>query len=397
MAIEWNQDLFKLQSSIIDGISGSVFQPAYSCPGERCSWPNFTTLGVCGDFLNLTDRVKVECVGSFDDQQNCSYQFPTDIPINSSESTPFVLNVSYAEQVTHGSKPTTIFASRGDSGGSPGSSDGFTGIEAAVLFAIKMTYDSRVTFTDAPQTEAYYSTWYWCEQSYLNVTADSGRISDADFTSEMLSDTDNLSTERGADGTDHLKIIANSTGHAFSISATTNYALFPYLSRLLTRDIVDSYPHAGSYFDNDSLDLSTFLYTTDIKNLTDNLARTLTNQVRSIAPGDNNNATTLAGDAFVKEVYIRVTWPWLIIPLVETLATAVLLVYCIVLSKHRRLLKTSLIALLVHGLDGWSADDIKLPASEDAEKLETMAEGMRARFLENGDGRLQFFKAKEQS
>lgn len=391
MAIEWNQDLFKLQSSIIDGISGSVFQPAYSCPGEHCSWPNITTLGVCGDFLNLTDRVKVNCVGRFDDQQNCSYQFPIDVPINSYYSAPFVLNVSYAEQVTRTSKPTSIFASLGDIGVTPGSDS--TRVEAAVLFTIKMINDSRVSLTDAPQTEAYYSTWYWCEQNYFNVTADPGRINDADFTSEMLSKPAGESLDEAR----QLPLIANSTGHTFSISATTNNALYPYLYKLLTRDIVDSYPHAGSNLDNDSLDLSTFLYTTDIKNLTENLARTLTNQVRSTAPGDNNNATTFAGDVFVKEVYIRVTWPWLIIPLVETLATAVLLVYCIVLSKHRRLLKTSLIALLVHGLDGWSADEIKLPDSEDAEKLEAMSEGMRARFMENGDGRLRFFKAKENS
>lgn len=389
MAIEWSQDLFKLQSSIIDGISGSVFQPAYSCPGEHCSWPNFTTLGVCGDFLNLTDRVEVDCVGRFDDQQNCSYQFPVDIPINSYYSAPFVLNVSYAEQVTRTSKPTSIFASRGDIGVSPGSES--TRVEAAVLFSIKVINDSRVSLTDAPQTEAYCSTWYWCEQNYFNVTAEPGRINDADFTSEMLSKP----AEGSLDEARQLPLIANSTGHKFSISATTNNALCPYLYKLLTRDIVDSYPHAGSNLDNDSLDLSTFLYTTDMKNLTENLARTLTNQVRSMAPGDNNNATTFAGDVFVKEVYIRVTWPWLIIPLAETLATAVLLVYCIVLSAHRRLLKTSLIALLVHGLDGWSADEIKLPDSEDAEKLEAMSEGMRARLMENSDGRLRFFKAKE--
>lgn len=391
MAVEWNQDLFKLQSSIIDGIAGSVFQPEYSCPGDHCSWPNFTTLGVCSDFLNLTDRVKVDCVGTFDDQQNCSYQFPTDIPINSADSTPFVLNVSYAEQSTGMSKPTSIFASRGNIGVSPGAD---TGIDAAVLFAIKMVNDSRANLTDKPQNEAYYSTWYWCEQSYHNVTADPGRISNAEFTSEALSRPVIYSNEYGLDGSLYLPLTANSTGHAFSISATSNNALFPYLSNLLTRDIVDMYPHAGWLdFDNDSLDLSTFLYTTDIKNFTENLAKTLTNQVRSMAPGDNNNATSFAGDVFIKEVYIRVRWPWLIIPLVETLTTAVLLVSCIILSWHSRLLKTSLIALLVHGLDGWSGDEINLPDSEDSEKLEAVAEGMRARFMEDGDGRLRFSKA----
>lgn len=112
-----------------------------------------------------------------------------------------------------------------------------------------------------------------------------------------------------------------------------------------------------------------------------------------MAPGDNSNATSFAGDVFIKEVYIRVRWPWLIIPLVETLTTAVLLVSCIILSRHSRLLKTSIIALLFHGLDGWSADEINLPDSEDSEKLETVAEGMRARFREDGGGWLRFSKA----
>lgn len=340
----------------------------------------------------MTDKVEVDCVGTFDDQQNCSYRFPIDIPINSENLAPFVINVSYAEQSTGMSKPTSIFASHGDIGVSPGSDDG---IFAAVLFAVKMINNSRASLSDAPQTEAYYSTWYWCEQSYHNVTAVTGRLSNAEFTSEVLSSPANYSNEYGLDGSLYLPLIANSTGHAFSISATSNNALFQYLYNLLTRDIVDMYPHSGSNFDfdDDSLDLSTFLYTTDVKNFTENLAKTLTNQIRSVAPGDNSNATLFAGDVFIKEVYIRVRWPWLIIPIVETLTTAVLLVSCILLPRHSRLLKTSLIALLVYGLDGWSADGINLPDSEDAEKLESMAEGMRARFMEDGDGRLRFSKA----
>ncbi|KAG6355710.1 hypothetical protein INS49_003674 [Diaporthe citri] len=256
-----------------------------------------------------------------------------------------------------------------------------------------MVNDSRASLSDAPETEAYYSTWYWCEQTYQNVTAEPGRISNADFASEMLSRPDGVSNEQGLDGAEYLPLVANSTGHGFNISATPNNVLFPYLYNLLTRDIVDMYPHTGSDFDNNSLDLSTFLYTTDLKNFTANLAKTLTNQIRSAAPGDNNNATSFPGDVFIKEICIRVRWPWLIIPLVETLTTAVLLVSCIVLSRHSRLLKTSLIALLVHGLDGWSADEINLPDAEDSEKLETVAEGMRARFIADSDGRLRFSKA----
>lgn len=69
------------------------------------------------------------------------------------------------------------------------------------------------------------------------------------------------------------------------------------------------------------------------------------------------------------------------------------LVYCIVLSNHNRLLRTSLIALLVHGLDGCGADEIVLPDSEDAEKPEMVVGGMRAKFMEDYQGQFRFFKA----
>lgn len=391
--IEWNQDLFKLQSSIIDGISGSVFRIPYLCPGEHCSWPDFTTLGICSNYLNMTDTVQVDCVGSFDVQQNCSYRFPTDLPIISDYQWPYILNISYAEQITSTSRPTSSFVSQGSPGSSPGGDDFEARLEAALLFTIKVVNESsRKSFSDAPQTEAYYSSWYWCEQSYHNVTASPSRISHTDYASEMLT---SVSYKRHVDGTGYLEMVANSTGHMFSISSTSNAALFPYLYGLLDRAVVISFPLRGSKFDDDSLDLSTFLYKADIKNVTENLANTLTNQVRSVSPGDNKNATLFtSGEVFVKEVYIRVTWAWLTIPLAETLITAVLLVSCILLTGHRPLLKTSLTALLVHGLDGWSGDEIKIPDPEDSEKLEGMAENMRARFTKSNDGRLQFFKAR---
>lgn len=111
-------------------------------------------------------------------------------------------------------------------------------------------------------------------------------------------------------------------------------------------------------------------------------------------PNDDDFVSTKSLKAEgVLVLYIRVTWPWIIIPITETLATVMLLVYCIVLSNHIRLMETSLIALLVHGLDGYAADEIVLPDSEDAEKPEMVVGGMRAKFIKDDQGQLRFFMA----
>ncbi|KAL1849650.1 hypothetical protein Daus18300_013209 [Diaporthe australafricana] len=295
--------------------------------------------------------------------------------------------MSYAEQNAGTSKPTTIFSSQGDIGDS--------GSGSVVLFSIKVINDTQqyANFSEAPQVEAYYSTWYWCVQTFYNVSATPSRISNIESTTEMLWKSDEMSSGQYLDGSAYIPLIANSTGRLFNVSANVNTNLFPYIYKLLTREIVDVYPHAGSYNDDESLDLSTFLYTTDMKNATESMAEALTNQIRSSAPGDNSRATAFAGDTFINETYIRVTWPWLILPLAETLGTTVLLITTMVLSRHHRLLKTSIIALLVYGLDGWRADEIKIPDPEDAEKLEAMAHVMRARLMDNGNGRFQFVRA----
>lgn len=140
----------------------------------------------------------------------------------------------------------------------------------------------------------------------------------------------------------------------------------------------------------DSLDISTFLFTSDVGNATANLATTLTNQLRSVDPGNNVDAIMFAGDVYDEETYISVNWVWLIFPMAETLLVVILLGKSMVLTSEQPLLKTSLIALLVHGLDGWTKEDVAISGREDAEKLEHLAEHMNARLVDDGDGGLRF-------
>lgn len=368
---------------MIDGVSGSIFQPMYVCPGDRCAWDTFTTLGMCSEHQNVTDTVKVKCTGRVDDVLNCTYTFPSDAPLQPYAPDPFVMQ--FAEQQDTSSHSTTLFQS-----------SGYIGIEAmsaygAVLYTSKVTDNNigAIDLTTPPVTELSYTAMYWCSQTLQNLTATPHSIAAASTTYERLVYNGTFQETTG-NLEDFITYIAPSTGALFNIDSNADRSLFTYISKLLTRQIVSVYPHAGSTFDSDSLDISTFLYTSDIGNATANLATTLTNQVRSVDPGDNANATMVAGDVYVKETYISVNWPWLILPFAETLLVVVLLGVSIFLTSGQPLLKTSLIALLVYGLDGWTKKDVAIAGGEDTDKLKHLAENMNARLVDDGEGGLHF-------
>jgi hypothetical protein len=69
-------DLFHLQSSIVDGISGAVFEPNFNYPADYCTWEDFTTLGICSAYQNLTSEIKMDCDDPKNPLFNCTYTFP---------------------------------------------------------------------------------------------------------------------------------------------------------------------------------------------------------------------------------------------------------------------------------------------------------------------------------
>ncbi|KUI72490.1 hypothetical protein VM1G_07622 [Cytospora mali] len=386
-ATQFNNDLFKLESSIIDGISGSIFQPMYSCPGDRCQWDTFTTLGVCSEHQNVTDRVKVKCTGRTDDVLNCTYTFPSDPPVQPYAAEPFIMQ--FAQQEGPASHSTTLFQSTGYIG-IENISDGTLGY-GAVLYTSKVTDREVGDLKTPPAADLSYTAWYWCAQTVHNLTANRHAIAAAPTAYERLS-YNGTSQDITGSLESLITYIAPSTGALYNVDLNADGSLFDYISGLLTRKIVDAHPHAGTTFDSDSLDLSMFLYTSDIGNVADDLASTLTNQLRSVNPGDNTNATIFSGDVYDEETYISVNWYWLMLPMAETLLVVVLLGVSMVLTAGEPLLKTSLIALLVHGLDGWTKEDVAIEGREDEHKLEHLAEHMNARLRDDGDGGFRFVR-----
>lgn len=371
----YNSDIFKLQSSVVDGLAGSVFVPNFNCPGDTCTWPEYTSLGICGTHYNLTDRVDPICTGdSF--QSNCTYEVPRTLIGPGDEET---VTVSFADQSSPLSPPTTIFQSTSvtDAGTAVG------------IFAIKVSNANvRPTYMP-PATEISFSKWNWCAKTYRNGTASPAGVTSENIVSEDLVQSGFWSNDEGDAGSGSI-IYTTQSGLKFYVDHNTQLQLFDWLSQFLGRSIEDRYPHTGTQMDGDSFNLGFFLYASDLKKVTQDLADTLTNQIRSTSPGDNLNATRLAGNAYITETYIRIRWQWIVVPLAEATLTCVLLVVSIVATRSEPLLKSSVLAFLFHPLEGLKMEDLNADDLKTASKLDYLSKTMVAKFEPSQDGRFKF-------
>lgn len=107
-----NTDLLGLQSSVLNALSGQVFQPTLSCPAPAvsCAWPAFTTLGLCSDFQNVTGQVTVNCTGDARIALVCTCDFPE----KDERLEPLVM--SYNRQASGSTIRTSLFNSTSATG-----------------------------------------------------------------------------------------------------------------------------------------------------------------------------------------------------------------------------------------------------------------------------------------
>lgn len=390
-----NPDLFNLQASIINGARGQIFQPPFECPAPatECKWSNIRTLGICRNIRDVSHTTTFNCTGSTTVQLNCTYIIPNR---NEEDNDPVNLTYSYDSNV--GNQPkTTLFRSVAGSGQQAGSL-------TTVRVINPMVPKAKIT---PPDTEIFYTTFYWCEKIYSNITSTSGllHINDLPTQNRLSADGTPISTVT-SDGhkdpnntlnAEYFSLTSNQTNVVYNITRATLSFIFDYISILFDTTALDTSENRGPP-DRSVIDLAQYFLYNDITNITQNVADSLTNQLRGGRSqvgndiGDNANATISDGETYWNETYVKVRWPWLIIPLVETVLVSALLIVTIWISWGEVLFKSSVAALLVHGLEGWTADELIVGTHETAEKLEKVFQGMEAKFEKDETGVLKFMK-----
>jgi hypothetical protein len=374
--------MLRLEAAVVNGIISTTFQPYFTCPqpATDCTWDDFTTLGVCRDFRDMSGKVWFNCTGSVNTELACEYFLDE-------SNDGFTLSATYS--LASGTTPSAT-TTLSNSSAWAGNWD----LEFAVLRAPNLARGEGKKGwprDQPPETTIYYNKFYWCEKTYHNVTATPSRTVFTSSTSKLLEFEERI--EVGSEV--YMVVGSNSTKNKYRIKNPPAHPLWLQMRTLLHGRGVRHLrrPDSASY--SKDLDISDFIRLTDLDIMAESIAATITNQIRSRDPGDNANSTTVQGQAFYDELFYYVRWPWITLNLVLVALVAVLLVITIIQTRSEPLLKSSLTALLFYGLEGWSEDEISslLPPKASAEGFESGSENFIVTLVEKPNSRLVFLKA----
>ncbi|KAK8109469.1 hypothetical protein PG999_007606 [Apiospora kogelbergensis] len=388
-------DFLHLLVSIIDSAVGTVSQPQILCPAPAtlCYWEELITLGVCSDYRNVTNIAESNCSGHNDSVSiDCTYSFPGIMDRDKDGS---MIVIAWAEggKYNLGMPIVTLFHEKDyDPWPFFGVWPSFGSFAAVRLLSSERPSKDGHGRLISPPFEMYYAELGWCEQRYRNVTATPAGISKADI--QMTSEHLTFESKHGYPirpqdkiGDAYLSFTVNSTGRVYNISGTA-FDLPGLLQIMFTSNAKNNPYRSNSSWDY-QFNLGYALLHTPLETVTNNLATALTNQIRSVDSGDNYNVATVKGNAVYNETFIRVRWPWLMLPLMEIALSALLLAASIIATGGMPLWKTSGLALLVSG--GWEEDrfDTFARASErrqkmDKETLEEWGKEVKAQLVGGG-------------
>ncbi|KAI1777017.1 hypothetical protein F4818DRAFT_439378 [Hypoxylon cercidicola] len=362
-----NPHILELQTALANGLVGSVPEVNIECrePATQCTWERFRTLAVCAKFSNVTNDVKETRLNN----TFYSYSFPEgsnitmDVNMNNGGTTLFH-SIGSLKEAYNGTIINGV--------GKDNASDPYN--IQQLFFSIEIN---------------------WCLRTYDKVIASPAGIKEAPYTSEPLYYHPFTASEAGSIvGAGMFKYDsyeADSAQTLFNISVSLYNGLWIFVNELLSRELHSPLTD-DEQFESDTK-FGEFLYYADLANFTRNLEETLTNQIRSSSPGDNQEALLFPGQAFYQETYWHVEWPWIAVPIAEAFLTLLLLVISIMATWHQPLFRSSALALLFHGLQENDLDMQSPYTKADPDYLERLAKSVYVEFRENENGVLKFVRA----
>ena len=359
--------------SLVEDINEAVYTPDLipdiqpRCPTGNCLWPQFTSLGFCSSCQNVTQEMQQDStsvwssvfyVSGHRGEEGCGQQnvtFTYSVPksllngygIEADSSNPNSANLTtstFTVSVTN-RRPSAL-----------------QGVPRLLAWAIPSvgqvdtnrtpsgfglyTFIRTSTSLSSPGTvlSADLCSMSFCLQK-RNVSLSSGKLN-----SSILDTTyadRNLSTHSNT--TVSYVFPTGNDNFILNLGPATEPALEVALDTLLTGNVSEI--TASQPQDDNSTSSSTLIVGFDASpNFSlamTNLAAAMTNYIR-----DAGNHT-VSGQLGVTETYVRVLWPWIILPGVLVVAGALFLVMVIVETKKRGvdIWKDSELALLFHGLN----------------------------------------------
>ncbi len=386
-----------INNAVTNGIlPEEILDPSVSCPTGNCTWPVFPSLGVCGGCTDITSTLKRVCDGS-----TCYYNLPGGF---TNGPDPFDARQTPIPFVVASGTTGSVYNSTG-SGWS--GTEGYTypptmgQVNDVPLYllnfvTIGVPWQASIT-ANASATEC--ALWA-CVQRY-SVSVHDGRQSQEitstwtrtrnpsfPISSQLTSEGGPLNPGLASEGAQgHVTFVdipsdynvlpnANFTITGDAWNTLNNYALNPMFETLEITGTQGQEPTA----------LAVWQGSTDWDSWIENLAQSLSNQLRLSVPTTNDPQSHYAGQAYFSVAFVKVRWAWIAFPAFMVLASLVFLVMSMWQTRRSSVYawKDSTLALLALDLDEDIAKDAAGSVNVPGELGRRI--GKKRVYLDNGEG-----------
>ena len=381
---------------MLEGLYNPNSPVQFDCVSTNCTWPEFTTLGICATCEDISSQIERNCFkpNTSAGIMQCNYRTPRGLQLQSSCQ-------AYA-----GGLEATLWNSTTDYALLPS----IAKIASIAFSANNIDQDCLNAVKQPMASDCKLS---WCEKTFSSEVVN-GTLKEIVVSTQDLifpEDTCNREYAPGSGGgffnwaKSTGTSLANGLGQSKAVYAaftpdkapsdicsdwqSQNHSPFwinvgdsDNIHELLsTLFLADSTSQAGTAFGE-------LLYSVNDGNLSKDLMDIASSMTSLIRQGPDT--TRLTGTVLTSETYIKLHWQWLIFPAAMVLL-AILFFLAVVLfsaANHRVVWKSSTLALLYHGLSGI----IDSPSTSKTSDLKDAARSVQVLLEEDENGELKLIR-----
>jgi hypothetical protein len=349
-----------MAAAVMTGVYGFQTPAQFECTSNNCTFPDFTSLGVCSECEDVTAST-VETCNSTGFEHYCYYQLPNGAILSGTAQD------DAHTGFTHTQVNTTVVTT--DSYSFKTLNLTKHGAPIIYLGLVRFPYSGGLDFDNWQSGyQVFQCDMYFCAQKFKGMTVKNGTVD----TQEVLQrDMNSTMTQGPLIGITVLQPWEGDSNFTINYYDLTNVPSF--------LQFVLDFSDYGSYNDGE---ISTSIQgaltgSSNITEIITGIAISISNHIR-VGP----NATNIVGDAWLIKTYIHVHWVWLTVPIILVLVASVLLGSVIVLT-HREfpaVWKSSLLPMMLLHLES-ERDEYSGEDEWTLSKMETRAKDIKSWLL----------------
>ena len=320
-----------MAAAVMTGIYGFETPIPFQCTSSNCTFPDFTSLGVCDECENVTASTIETCNSTGGFQHFCYYQLPSGA----------ILSGTAQDDAHTGFTHTQVNTTVTTVDDAAFKTLNLTQHGAPIMYMglVRFPYTGGLDFNRWQSGyQVFQCDMYFCAKKFKGMTAKNGTVSTQQILQRDMNGTEEREPEGPIVGLTALQPWEGDSNFKVNSYDLENYYYFLKYVLDFTDYYIEQNPAISSSIQG------ALTTSTSIPGTIAGLATSLTNHIL-VGP----NATSILGDVWVPKTYIHVDWIWLAVPIVLVFASSILLGTVIVLTHREQqpVWKSSLLPMIM--------------------------------------------------